>query len=100
MGQPPISQTDALIRRGLVIIAPSQLNPNKSEPFGPPRPAGYEFETWAPSLRAGEGIAIFFIFAFTAARLYTRQFRTKRFGLDDWLIIPGAVSFKCYCFIR
>lgn len=98
MGQPPVSQSDALIRRGLVSIAPSQLSPNISEPFGPPRPDGYEFETWAPSLRAGEGIAISFVFVFTTTRLYTRWFRTRYFGIDDWIIIPGAVSVNpCSC---
>ncbi|PVI02558.1 hypothetical protein DM02DRAFT_653378 [Periconia macrospinosa] len=96
MGQAPLSHDDYLIRRALVIVAPSQLNPNKSEPFGPPRPDGYEFETHAPSLRLGEGVAIFFMILFTAARLYVRKFRSKRFGIDDWIIIPGALGALVY----
>lgn len=94
LGHPPISDTDKLIRRGLVIVAPSQLNPNKSMPFGPPRPNNYEFETHAPSLRSGQGIAIFFVILFTSLRIYTRLFRAKHFGIDDWMIVPGAVGLR------
>ncbi|KAF2197446.1 hypothetical protein GQ43DRAFT_381003 [Delitschia confertaspora ATCC 74209] len=96
MGHVPISHTDILIRRGLLIVSPSQLNPNKSQPFGPPRPADYQFETHGPSLRIGEGLAIFFIILFTSARIWTRIYRTKYFGLDDWMIIPGALSAIVY----
>ncbi|KAI1386453.1 uncharacterized protein F4822DRAFT_316870 [Hypoxylon trugodes] len=96
MGQDPISETDALIRRGILIVAPSQLNPNKSEPFGPPRPVDYHFETNAPSLIGGEAVSIFFIALFTALRVYVRLFKKKNFGLDDYLIIPGALGAIIY----
>jgi len=99
LGQPPISETDSLIRRGLLIIAGSQINPNKSQPFGPPRPANYHFETNAPSLVAGEGVAIFFIVLFTCARVFMRV-KKKIFGLDDWLILPGAVNPSLLPFAR
>jgi hypothetical protein len=91
MGHAPNTQSDAWIRRAMIIIAPSQLNPNTSQPFGPPRPEGYKFETRGLSLGIGEGFCMFFILLFTIARLWTRYFRTKMFGLDDWMIIPGAV---------
>ena len=45
MGHASNSQSDAWIRRAMLIIAPSQLNPNASQPFGPPRPPGYTYET-------------------------------------------------------
>ncbi|KAH6658755.1 hypothetical protein BKA67DRAFT_558975 [Truncatella angustata] len=96
LGYPPISDTDALIRRGLLIISPSQINPNKSEPFGATRPVNYEFETGGPSLIIGEAIAIFFIILFTSARLYMRLFKKKSFGLDDWMILPGAIGAAVY----
>lgn len=93
IGQTPISDTDALIRRGLLVVSPSIINPNKSQPFGPPRPSDYVFETKAPSLIAGEALAIFFILLFTTARIYVRLFKKKTtFGLDDLFILPGAVS--------
>lgn len=91
IGQTPISDTDALIRRGLLVASPSVINPNTSQPFGPPRPSNYVFETKAPSLIAGEATAIFFIILFTTARIYVRLFKKRSFGLDDLLILPGAV---------
>jgi len=92
MGNAPNSQSDTWIRRAMIIIAPSQLNPNASQPFGPPRPKDYKFETRSSSLSVGEGFSITLILLFTTARLWTRLFRTRKFGLDDWMIIPGAVS--------
>ncbi|KAF1975415.1 hypothetical protein BU23DRAFT_458162 [Bimuria novae-zelandiae CBS 107.79] len=80
----------------MVIIAPSQLNPNASEPFGLPRPENYRFETHGPSLSVGEGFSIFLILSFTSVRLWKRPYKTRKFGLDDWMIIPGAIGAVIY----
>lgn len=74
-----------------MVASPSVINPNTSQPFRPPRPSNYVFETKAPSLIAGEALAIFFILLFTTARIYVRLFKKRSFGLDDFFILPGAV---------
>lgn len=92
VGHQPISHDDKLIYQGLLIASPSQINPNKSLPFGPPAPPHALCEDRSPSLIVGEAFAIFFALAFTISRLLVRRFHTRSFGIDDWMIIPGCVS--------
>lgn len=91
MGQTPLTPDDKLIARGLRILAPTQINPNISEPFGTPAPPNAAHDSHAQSLIIGEAFAIFFILLFTSSRLFVRRYRTKFWGLDDWLVIPAAV---------
>lgn len=92
LGQTPISYDDELIYRGLLILSPSQINPNESLPFGPPAPSPPPDEDRSRTLLIGEAFAIFFALAFTISRLIVRKYYTRCFGIDDWLIIPGCVS--------
>ncbi|CRG87381.1 hypothetical protein PISL3812_04398 [Talaromyces islandicus] len=96
LGHRPLTKEDELIMRGLLIISPSEINPNASQPFGPPAPAGAVYEERATSLIIGNGFAIFFVLAFTITRLLLRKFYTRTFGADDWVIIPGALGCVAY----
>jgi hypothetical protein len=40
----------------------------------------------------GASFAIALVVIITSARLLVRKFYTRSFGLDDWVIIPAAVS--------
>ncbi|EDN90846.1 hypothetical protein SS1G_00246 [Sclerotinia sclerotiorum 1980 UF-70] len=92
MGQKPLSANDILIARGLCIVAPTQVNPNISEPFGTPAPPNADHNSHATSLIISEAFAIFFITLFTLSRLFVRKWRTRFWGPDDWVIIPGAIG--------
>ncbi|KAF7875017.1 hypothetical protein EAF04_002189 [Stromatinia cepivora] len=92
MGQKPLSADDILIARGLRIVAPTQVNPKISEPFGTPAPPNADHNSHATTLIIGEVFAIFFIALFTLARLFVRKWRTHFWGPDDWMIIPGALG--------
>ncbi|PQE30516.1 integral membrane protein [Rutstroemia sp. NJR-2017a WRK4] len=96
LGKTPLTPDDKLIARALRIIAPSEINPNISEPFGTPAPPNASHDSHAKSLIIGEAFAIFFILLFTATRLSLRKWRSKFWGPDDWVIIPaafGAISY-------
>jgi len=92
LGQAPLNQNDIYILKGLYIISPSAVNPNKSQPLGTPAPPDAPHDSHSKSLIIGESFAILFVIFFTLARLYARRFRSHYWGADDWVIIPGAVS--------
>lgn len=92
IGHTPLSHEDELIMKGLRIVAPSEINPNTSLPFGPPAPAGETYQQRSTSLMIGEVFGIFFVLLFAISRLLVRKFYKRAWGADDWMIIPGAVS--------
>jgi hypothetical protein len=56
-------------------------------------PPGYVYQTRGPGLAAGVSVAIFLVVLFTGIRLSIRTFHSRmKVGLDDWVIIPAAVS--------
>nr|POE93238.1 methyltransferase ausd [Quercus suber] len=96
LGSPPNNKDDALIRKGLLRLSPSELNPLPGLPFGPPRPAGAVYESWAESVQIGLAFSIFLVIFFTVARLSVRRFYTHSLGLDDLFIVPAALGCVVY----
>jgi hypothetical protein len=92
LGHEPNSYDDRLIYKGMLMISPSQINPNESLPLGPSAPPNAPYEDRSTHLIAGQAIATFFVLVFTISRLFVRKYYTRSFGVDDWLIIPGCVS--------
>jgi hypothetical protein len=96
LGEPPQNTNDRLVMRGLELIKGSTINPNKSEPYGEPRPPGYVFTSWSTSMVVGVSFGIIFVVFFTTARLIVRRFYTRKLGADDLMIVPGALGCIAY----
>jgi hypothetical protein len=92
VGQRPVTSVDKLVYRALHIVSPSKVNPDKRFPLGPPPPPNAVYESRATSMVIGASFAIALVVIITLARLLVRKFYTRSFGLDDWVIIPAAVS--------
>lgn len=94
VGEPPATPRDYEIARG-ILVSSGILNadPSKGVP-GPrrPPPGVYKFRTIGPELLVDCGISLAFIILFCVIRFSLRLFKKNlRWGLDDWLMIPGAI---------
>lgn len=94
-GQPPKTDTDYWIIRSILLSAGlNHVDPNKGLklPFlTSSSPQGNDSR--GPGIIAGMSVAIVIMVVVTVARLLVRSFKRElRWGADDWLIIPAAVS--------
>lgn len=95
LGHPPATEEDVNIIRGFFTVTgmpATQAGPAMSIiPVLTPPNAPHD--TRAGSLLAAMGIVIPLVFTITGARLSLRCFRRGlRWGLDDWVIILGAIG--------
>jgi hypothetical protein len=60
--------------------------------FPPPPPGTDLSANRAPELFAAEGVTFFFAMTGVILRFTTRYFSGAGYWLDDWLILPPAVS--------
>ena len=91
-GQPPNTEEDLWIVKGLLRTAGLDTDPRLGVPVDPPRPANYHFQTRGPQLVISMSCMISLVILITGIRLALRKFVAPlRFGLDDWMIIPAAV---------
>ena len=99
IGQPPLTDDDYWIVRGLLLAAGlTDVHPEKGAKIPPPRPPPdvYHFETKGPAIIAGCSVSIALMMLFTVTRLVVRcTERRLHFGNDDWFIIPACVSLMC-----
>ena len=94
VGQPPVTQDDYYIARGILVsIGLFKLDPHKGAKLPPAKPSpDYEYTSRGPSMVAGSIASIIIMLIVTGLRLAIRlRERRLHFGLDDWIIIPGVV---------
>jgi hypothetical protein len=95
-GQPPNTQDDYWIARGMLLAAGStNVDPNLGAkiPRARPPPDQYRFETKGPGIIAGMHVCIAVMAGITGTHLMYRWLEPLvRFGSDEWFIIPGVVS--------
>lgn len=95
MGQPPNTEQDSRIVRGLWYIMGFFNNVDVSKGMVgvfPSRPPNYVHESKAGAIIAVGTIMLALQFFVTAFRLYLRYFSPRMvWGWDDWAIIPGVV---------
>ena len=97
-GTPPATDDDLWLIQGLIRlfeIPPGKIDPAKGFPLGQ-RPPNYKFEDRGSGLIVSAAFVIALIFLITGGRLALRwRRRDLRWGPDDWVIIPAAVSGIC-----
>ena len=87
-GEPAYGPNDELLMEGLF----GSKKPPKKVVLPPNAP-----ESQAMGMLVGLCFAIVIVTLITGARLLVRIFRKgQKFGLDDWVIIPGAVGYPCF----
>lgn len=94
MGEPPNTEQDILIVKGLfhTMGVFKDLDPSKGFFFIPPKPPGYVSESKADVVLGVVAMAIVLQIAATSGRLALRLFLQRaKWGWDDWTIIPGLV---------
>lgn len=89
MGQPPISENDKLVYKGLMEISPLTIK-------GLSLISHKSRHSRAPSMIIGTSFAIAFAIIITCARLWVRLFRSRAFGADDIVIIPACIGCVAY----
>lgn len=98
-GKPPATDDDLLLIKGLIRlfqIPPGKLDPTKGFPIGGHPPPNYKFESRGLGLIVSAVVVIVLIILITGGRLALRwRRRDLRWGPDDWVIIPAAVSDRC-----
>lgn len=98
-GSPPATDDDLWIVKGLIRlfqIPPGKLDPAKGFHLGVHPPPNYKFQNRGPGLIVSTVIVIVLITLITGGRLVLRwKRRDLRWGPDDWMIIPAAVSTPC-----
>lgn len=103
VGQPPANSNDHAIVVAIARLAgipDGTLDPSKGVPMPLMRPASdhypVSYPTHAPQTVAAMSVAIFLLSLITGLRLRLRFFRKDlRWGWDDVVIIPAAVSNSC-----
>ena len=95
-GTPPNNEEDLSIVKGIMKlfgIPPSALNPNRGIPLRIHPPPNYRYESRGANAIAAVSVVITLIILITGGRLLLRWKRHDlRWGPDDWVIIPAAVS--------
>ena len=98
LGHPPANDDDRLIVRAFyVLIGKPDTDTSKGfkSPTPRPPPGQYRRESRGPDILAYCSTCIFIMVLITGMRLALRMRSYKlRFGWDDWVIIPAAVSFR------
>ena len=96
IGQPPLTDDDYWIVRGMLLVAGLEnVDPHEGAKLPPARPPPdvYHFETRGPAILAGCAVSIALMLLFTGTRLVVRcTERSLHFGRDDWFIIPACVG--------
>ena len=93
LGDPPVTSDDKLIHLAIKYIAGSLFFPDKSHPYGAPKPSldapneynGYRVKGAAASM-------IVFVILITVGRFWIRKRQKLNYGVDDYMVIPAAVS--------
>lgn len=95
-GTPPNDENDLWIIKGLMRlfrIPPGTFDPTKGFPLRIHPPPDYRYETRGPRAIGAATAVIMLIIIITGGRLMLRwKRRDLRWGMDDWVIIPAAVS--------
>lgn len=91
---PPASHRDYMIVKSMLLsVGLTDLDPANGVKLPPAKPKDYHFETRGPGIIAGLSVCIAVIASVTLLRLYLRAAVKKlKWGLDDWLMVPGLVS--------
>lgn len=98
IGQPPNTDEDYYIARGIILKLGLDLDPAKGVAIPPLRPPGAHFETRGPSIAAAHAMCVVVIVLVTGTRLLIRALHHRvKWGWDDWLMIPAAVGLLCSC---
>lgn len=72
-------------------------DPSKGYLFVPRKPTDYEYNDKQASIIVGMAVAIAIMLSTTTLRLALRLFKTGvRWGIDDWVLIPGVVRDNFY----
>lgn len=95
-GTPPATEDDLFIIKGLYRLAglAGKFDPKKGLPLRAKKPPNYVFESWGDhAIRTATALIVLMVLI-TGFRLVLRATRRDlRWGLDDWVIIPAAVSY-------
>lgn len=98
-GTPPATENDLWIVKGVYrfLGLTGKIDPKKGLPLRAKKPPNYVFESWGDyAIRTSIALIVLMVLI-TGSRLVLRATRRDlRWGLDDWVIIPAAVS----CFWR
>ncbi len=100
-GHPPATEDDLLIVIGILrlIGLDGKYDAAKGLPLKAKKPPNYVFESWGGKAIASAIAVIILITLITGARLALRaRRRDLRWGPDDWVIIPAAVSYYLAAF--
>lgn len=97
-GTPPATEDDLWIIIGIyrLVGLTGKVDPTKGLPLLVPKPPNYVFESWGDRAIRTSAAVIVLMVLITGSRLVLRATRRDlRWGPDDWVIIPAAVS--CIC---
>lgn len=94
-GTPPVTEDDLWIIKGIYrfLGLTGKVDPKKGLPLRAKKPPNYVFESWGDQAVRTSAALIVLMVLITGSRLVLRATRRDlRWGLDDWAIIPAAVS--------
>lgn len=97
-GTPPATEDDLWIIIGIYrfVGLTGKVDPTKGIHLWAPKPPNYVFESWGDRAIRTSAAVIVLMVLITGSRLVLRATRRDlRWGPDDWVIIPAAVS--CIC---
>lgn len=95
-GTPPATEEDLWIIEGVyrLVGLTGKVDPKKGIPLRAKKPPNYVFESWGDHAIRTAAALIVLMVLITGSRLVLRATRRDlRWGLDDWSIIPAAVSY-------
>lgn len=96
LGHAPMSDGVRLIYRALLIISPSTINADKTDPLGPSAPATATNHRHGSGMIIGSSVAIALVLLITCARIGFRKYRSHALGGDDVVMIPAAIGCIMY----
>lgn len=94
IGQPPNTEQDYYIVKGMLRLSGLfTADPAEGIALASARPLDARFETRGPLRITIASVLIAYVIFLTGTRLLARAFsRSLRWGWDDWIMIPAAVS--------
>ncbi|KAM0799547.1 hypothetical protein BDR22DRAFT_778823, partial [Usnea florida] len=99
-GQPPNNQNDWYIIRGFarwLSIPDEVLDPSHGFPLPLQRPPNDHYTSRGPGMIASLSVAMALVILITGARLYLRYSRRDlKVGIDDFVIVPAALTAVAY----